>query len=185
MALHDVPADQLIAKTADALKKEIKQPEWSIFVKTGHTRERQPTQKDWWYIRAASILRRVAIVGPVGTEKLRTHYGARKNLGHAPEHAYKAGGSIIRQVLQQLDTAGLTKFAEKEQHKGRVVTPKGQALLYSLSDVITKEAATKKPAVRAQKKIEAKPVEPKVEAPKKHAVKNATEKPAQESPSTK
>ncbi|MEK6822428.1 MAG: 40S ribosomal protein S19, partial [Nanoarchaeota archaeon] len=47
MALHDVPAEQLIAKTAEALKKDIKQPEWATFVKTGHTRERQPTNLDW------------------------------------------------------------------------------------------------------------------------------------------
>ncbi len=151
MALHDVPAEQLIAKTAEALKKDIKQPEWATFVKTGHTRERQPTNLDWWYVRAASVLRRVALLGPIGTEKLRTHYGSRKSNGNDPPHHYKAGGSVIRAVLQQLDEAGLTKVAEKSQRKGRVVTPKGQALLYSLSDVITKEAGKKKPHAKATK----------------------------------
>jgi small subunit ribosomal protein S19e len=158
MALHDVSAEALIAKTAVALKKDIKPPEWAIFVKTGHTRERPPLNPDWWYVRAASMLRRVAMIGPVGTEKLRTFYGGRKNLGHAPEHAYKGSGSVIRTILQQLDQAGLTKMAEKSQRKGRVVTPKGQALLYLLSDQIVKEAGPKQ-KVEPQAKPKAKPAE--------------------------
>ena len=126
MALHDVPAEQLIAKTAEALKKDIKQPEWATFVKTGHTRERQPTNLDWWYVRAASVLRRVALLGPIGTEKLRTHYGSRKSNGNDPPHHYKAGGSVIRAVLQQLDEAGLTKVAEKLKKQAPATTTSSQ-----------------------------------------------------------
>jgi small subunit ribosomal protein S19e len=91
-------------------------------------------------VRAASLLRRVALVGPVGTEKLRTHYGGRKNRGHKPERFYKASGNVIRTILKQLDKAGLTKQNEKGV-KGRVVTAKGQELLYSLSDQIMAEKA--------------------------------------------
>ena len=178
MALHDVPADELIAKTAESLKKDIKPPEWSMFVKTGHTRERPPTNPDWWYVRAASMLRKIALIGPIGTEKLRTHYGGRKNLGHAPEHAYKGSGSVIREVLQQLDAAGLTKQVEKGNHRGRVVTPKGQALLYSLSDIII--AARPKKPEQPKEAVAEQPAQP---APKR-APKKAKVEPAAESASS-
>ena len=150
MGLHDVAADAVIDKTAQKLKadKLVSPPEWAMFAKTGHSRERPPTNPDWWFVRAASILRRVALLGPIGTEKLRTHYGGRKNLGHAPEHHFKGSGAVIRTILKQLDASGLTKQVEKNQHKGRMVTPKGQALLYSISDQI----------VAARPKAEAQPV---------------------------
>lgn len=146
MALHDVSAEDIIEKTAVELKKELQQPEWAMYVKTGHGRDRPPMDPDWWFTRAASILRRVALIGPIGTEKLRTHYGNRKNYGYAPEHHARGGGAIIRTILKQLDKAGYTKQVEKGIRKGRVVTPKGQALLYGISDQITSSAAkTKKP----------------------------------------
>jgi small subunit ribosomal protein S19e len=112
-----------------------------MFAKTCAGRERQPVNPDWWYVRAASVLRRVALVGPVGTEKLRTHYGGRKNRGHKPERFYKASGNVLRTILKQLDKAGLTKPVEKGQNKGRIITAKGQELLYSLSDQIMAEKA--------------------------------------------
>lgn len=138
MTIQDVSAADLIAKAAQKLKEDkiITPPEWVPFVKTSHGRERQPTNPDWFYVRAASILRRVAIFGPLGTQKMRVHYGGRKNRGHQPEAQVSAGGNAIRKVLQQLDKAGLTKHVTKEVHKGRVVTPKGQEFLDSIAHVI-------------------------------------------------
>jgi small subunit ribosomal protein S19e len=142
MSLHDVPADKVIAKTAELFKKEktVSPPEWAMFAKTCAGRDRAPMDPDWWYVRAASLLRRVALVGPIGTEKLRTHYGGRKNKGHQPERFYKASGNVIRTILKQLDKAGLTKQNEKGV-KGRIVTANGQKVLYSLSDQIVAEKA--------------------------------------------
>lgn len=136
-----VNPQQLINKTAEELKKQkLVQPTvWSIFVKTGISKERLPDNKDWWYHRAASILRTVARLGPVGTEKLRTKYGSKKNRGHKPEHFYKASGSIIRKILQQLEKAQLIKQVEKDKHKGRILTPKGTSLLGKIATAIAKE----------------------------------------------
>ncbi len=102
---------------------------WSRFVKTGRSRERLPENPDWWYARAAAVLRSVAERGPIGTEKLRTKYGSKKNRGHKPERFYKGSGSIIRKILQQLENAGLVKQGVKSGHKGRIMTPKGMSLL--------------------------------------------------------
>ena len=65
--------------------KEIKPPEWSRFAKTGVHKKFPPQQDDWWYIRSASILRRIYLDGPVGVARLRTYYGGRKERGHKPE----------------------------------------------------------------------------------------------------
>nr|4V4N_BU Chain BU, 30S ribosomal protein S19E [Methanocaldococcus jannaschii] len=136
--VYDVPGDLLVERVAQRLKEipEIKPPEWAPFVKTGRHKERLPEQEDWWYYRVASILRRVYLDGPVGIERLRTYYGGRKNRGHAPEKFYKAGGSIIRKALQQLEAAG---FVEKVPGKGRVITPKGRSFLDKIATELKKE----------------------------------------------
>ena len=132
-SVYDVPADKLIGKLKEELKtmKEIIPPEWAKFVKTSSSRERLPDQEDWWYIRAASILRKIYINGPVGVSRLRTVYGSKKNRGYKPERFRKAGGAIIRRILQQLEEAKLVK-----NETGRVITSKGRSLLDKVSKEI-------------------------------------------------
>lgn len=129
-------------KAADELKKQkIVQPtEWAKFVKTGHHKERLPDDPDWWYHRSAAVLRSIAKLGPVGTEKLRTKFGGLKGRGHKPEHFYKASGSIIRKILQQLEKAGLIKQVAKGVHKGRALTPQGISFLDKIAVQIAKKA---------------------------------------------
>ncbi|MEK6969653.1 MAG: 30S ribosomal protein S19e [Nanoarchaeota archaeon] len=133
---------ELNLKAADELKKQkIVQPtEWAKFVKTGHHKERLPDDPDWWYHRSAAVLRSIAKLGPVGTEKLRTKFGGLKGRGHKPEHFYKASGSIIRKILQQLEKAGLIKQVAKGVHKGRVLTPQGVSFLDKIAVQIAKKA---------------------------------------------
>ncbi len=133
--MSNIPIDELIKKTARELKKikEIKPPEWSKYCKTGTHKQRPPVNKDWWYIRSASVLRKTAILGPIGVSKLKRKYGGKKNRGHKPERFYKGSGSIARKILQQLEKAELVTKSEKKTHKGRVITQKGSGLLNSLS----------------------------------------------------
>ena len=118
---------------AEALKKlpEFKQPEWSVLVKTSTNRKRPSTEEDFWYKRAASILRQIYIKKIVGVERLRTRYGGRKDRGAKPPEFRKSGGKIIRIILQQADSAGLTEKAEGKK-KGRQLTKKGRELLESM-----------------------------------------------------
>ncbi|MBN1896728.1 MAG: 30S ribosomal protein S19e [Candidatus Aenigmarchaeota archaeon] len=128
MNLNEYPADKLIGDLKEKMKtmEEFKPPEWAQFVKTGVHKERVPQQEDWWYIRAAAVLRKVGIEGVVGTQRLRKAYGGRKNLGHKPEHKKKASGSIIRKILQQLEAAG---FVATKKGKGRELTKKGSSFI--------------------------------------------------------
>jgi small subunit ribosomal protein S19e len=121
---------EITKNAAEKLKEYIKMPEWARFVKTGHSKEKPPTSKDWYYIRAASVLRRINQLGPIGVSKLRTKYSSRKNKGVRPEHSYKASGKIIRTILQQFERQGLIKQEQKGAHKGRVITKKGLNVLF-------------------------------------------------------
>lgn len=131
MNRFSVSQQALTTAVAAELKnvKEIQPAAWSSFVKTGASRERPPTQEDWWYTRSASILRKVSLLGPIGTQKLRRKYGGRKNEGYAPEKFKTGSGNITRKILQQLEAAQLIKQVDKEGRKGRVLTPKGHSLL--------------------------------------------------------
>ena len=63
-------------------------------------------------------------------EKLRADYGGRKNNGVKKTMLVKAGGSNIRKILQQLETAGLIQTTKP---KGRIMTPKGRKLLQEVA----------------------------------------------------
>ena len=67
--------------------------------------------------------------GPIGVSKLRNMYGTKKNRGVKPEHFCKGSGKIVRVILQQLEAEGFVKKVEKDIHKGKIITPKGQSFL--------------------------------------------------------
>ena len=151
---YDVPGQILVEELAKDLEKIIKMPDWAKFVKTGPHKERTPDQENWWYIRAAAIMRRLYIDGPVGTARLRTYFGGRRNRGSKPEHRRDAGAKIIRTILQQLEEAGL---AEKVEGEGRKLTPKGVSLVDKVASRIAltgkkEEKEEKKEVKRTRKK---------------------------------
>ncbi|MGQ4870326.1 MAG: 30S ribosomal protein S19e [Candidatus Thorarchaeota archaeon] len=136
--IYDIPANIFIRRLAQELKtrKEIQPPEWAPFVKTGAHKERGPDDPDWWYIRCASILRKVYLRGPIGTERLRVEYGGRKRRGCKPNRFHKGSGAIVRTALQQLERAG---FVKRRGNKGRELTDIGRSYLDKLSAVIKRE----------------------------------------------
>ncbi len=136
--VYDIPANILIRRLAQELKtrKEIQPPEWAPFVKTGAHKERAPDDPDWWYFRCASVLRKIYLKGPIGTERLRVEYGGRKRRGCKPNRFHKGSGAVIRTVLQQLERAG---FIKRRGNKGREMTDVGRAYLDKLSAAIKKE----------------------------------------------
>ncbi|MFH1607653.1 MAG: 40S ribosomal protein S19 [archaeon] len=123
-------------KLAEALKSvdEFKKPEWVEFVKSGPAKERPIDDEDFWYKRAASILRQIYKKKIVGVNRLRTKYGSKKNRGMKPEKFKRAGGKIIRVILQQADAAGFTEIAKdihgvRSKKPGRQLTQKGKEFM--------------------------------------------------------
>ena len=136
MAVYDIDAQEYNLKLAESLKKihEFNQPEWSIFIKTGPAKERPIEDPDFWHKRAASILKQIYKNKILGVNKFRTKYGSKKNRGYAPEKFRRAGGKIIRTILQQSDKAGFTEIAKaikgvKGRKPGRQLTEKGKEFL--------------------------------------------------------
>ena len=115
VTVYDVPAEALILKTAQKLKENpnIVPPEWAEFVKTGRHTERAPSQDDWWYTRAASIMRKLYVKGPA-------------DKGSMPNRAVKGSRNIARKCMMQLEAAGYLVSKDKE---GRAISPAGQSLL--------------------------------------------------------
>lgn len=145
---YDVPAEMLIDKLSDYLKenmREVQPPIWAGYVKTGSHVERVPQNPDWWYIRTASILRKLYMKGPLGVSKLRKDYGGRKRRGVKPAHFAKAGGNIIRTILQQLEQAGL---AQKDGIEGRTVSGKGRSLLDAMATQIKRDIDRIRPELK-------------------------------------
>ena len=133
-------AQEYIGKLAEALKgvSEFEVPEWVSYVKSGVGRERAPESDDFWYVRAASILRQLYVRGVVGVNRLRTRYGCKKSRGVRPSKFRKGGGKIIRVILQQAEKAGFVEKVEKLQH-GRRLTQKGRDFLDAIKVEENKE----------------------------------------------
>lgn len=132
----DVNPLQLNREIARELKerKLVTPPDWVPFAKTGSHRERPPASEDWWYHRAAAVLRVVAIKEPVGTSKLSIRFGGRMNRGMKPDKFRKASTNVLRKCLQQLENSGLLKQEDRAGHKGRVLSPNGKKFLKGALD---------------------------------------------------
>lgn len=145
-----VPADELIKRVAARLKEEygdkIKPPEWARFVKTGIHKEYPPVQDDWWYVRAASMLRKMYKSSePIGISTFSVIYGGRKRFGSSPPHFRRASRAIIRNILKQLEAAGLVA---RVPGSGRRLTPVAISMLDKISKEIFRELAEKNPELR-------------------------------------
>lgn len=139
-SVYEIDAQEYNLKLAEALKKipEFKQPEWVEYVKSGPSKERPIDDPDFWYKRAASILRQLYRRNTLGVNRLRTKYGSKRNLGVRPEKFKKSGGKIIRTVLQQSDKAGFTEIVKqikgvRERKPGRQLTEKGKKFLEGIN----------------------------------------------------
>ena len=144
--VYDVPAKELIDEIAHKLRenKSIKLPEANIFSKTSVARENPPDNEDWWYIRCASILRKIYIKAPIGVEALRAEYGGKKDRGSKTYKARSGSGSITRRALQQLEEAG---YISKIRGKGRILTSKGRSFLDNISHEVLQKIKDKYPGI--------------------------------------
>jgi len=141
--IFDVKPELLINAVKEDLKNiaEIKPAEWASYAKTRATAHKPPEQEDFWYIRAASILRKLYVIGkPTGTQRMRVIYGGKKDTGDKPDRFGKSGGKLIRTILQQLEAAGLVTKTEVSNKKGRVLTKKGKSYIDKFAAKLAKEA---------------------------------------------
>ena len=94
---------------------------------------------EWWQIRAAAVLRKVAINGPIGVNHLAQAFGGKVDRGAQPNRAKSGSRKIVRTILQQLEDAGLVEKVlhrviesdgeKMDLYKGRKITGAGQKIL--------------------------------------------------------
>jgi small subunit ribosomal protein S19e len=139
----DVPPETLLKKLSSELAKSIKEPDWVDDVKTGEHKERGPIDDDWYYMRLASVLRKIAINGPIGIEKLAAEYGGKVDRGSKRHHAAKGSRKILREALSELEAKGYVK----KDKKGRSLTPEGMKILNAVSLEVINELKEKVPSI--------------------------------------
>ena len=135
--VYDVPPKELIDSVAKKLQSEeaINLPEANLFSRTGINKENPPSEKNWWYTRCASILRKIYVSDTIGIERLRAEYGGKRDKGSKPYKAARGSGSIVRRAVQQLEKAG---YVARIKGKGRVLTPKGRSFMDNASHEVMK-----------------------------------------------
>jgi small subunit ribosomal protein S19e len=138
MSIYIVEPQELIENLAQKLKEfpEIKPPEGAIFWKTAYFKEVAPVDSEnFWWVRCASLMRKIKKYGPIGVNRLRKHYGGRVKKGSGKAHSAKGAGKIIRVALQQLERADLIRQTAQD---GRDLTPEGTSLLERTAYEITR-----------------------------------------------
>jgi len=125
ICVRDVAATDFIKAYSEHLKNSDKfdLPVWADTIKTGVFKELAPYGDDWYYIRAASIARRVYLRPGIGMGQLQKWYGGAYRNGTKTEHFRKASSGVIRSVLKQLEEM---KVVEQLPSGGRRMTVVGQ-----------------------------------------------------------
>ncbi|MCL5873843.1 MAG: 30S ribosomal protein S19e [Candidatus Thermoplasmatota archaeon] len=139
----DIPPEMLIRELSNKLSKEIQEPKWVKEVKTGQHKERGPNDADWYYIRVASLLRKVAVNSPIGIEKLASEYGGKVDRGSKAHHAGKGSRKVLRTALQDLEKMGYVL----KNKKGRSVSSAGTKLLNAAAKTASGALKEKIPAI--------------------------------------
>merc|ERR1711937_215429 len=99
-------------------------------------KELAPYDEDWYYIRLASVARKVYLRQKTGVGALRKVYGGADRRGARPSRFTTCSGGLIRKILQDLEEMGVVTKAEK----GRMITDEGQRSLDSIAfKVVNKE----------------------------------------------
>jgi small subunit ribosomal protein S19e len=125
ICVRDVSSTEFIKSYAEHLKNSDKfdLPVWADTVKTGVHKELAPYGDDWYYIRAASIARKVYLRPGIGVGQLQKWYGGAYRRGARRSHFRLASAGIIRSVLIQLEEM---KVVEKVSGGGRRASVVGQ-----------------------------------------------------------
>merc|ERR1712142_524967 len=132
------PQDFVRAFAAHLKKSKLKVPEMVEIVKTSKAHELGPTDPDWFYVRAASVARRVYLRPNVGVGAVRKIYGGAKRNGTRPNHFCLSSSNVARKVLQSLE--GI-KIVTKDANGGRSIAPTGRRDMDRVAGQVLQNAA--------------------------------------------
>eukprot|EP00456_Euglypha_rotunda_P055174 TRINITY_DN447_c0_g1_i1.p1 TRINITY_DN447_c0_g1~~TRINITY_DN447_c0_g1_i1.p1 ORF type:complete len:202 (-),score=37.50 TRINITY_DN447_c0_g1_i1:143-748(-) len=134
VTVRDVPAEDFIVELAKHFKEKgkLELPEWHDYVKTSITKEMGPLDPDWYFVRAASLTRKVYLRGGTGIGAFARVYGGRKRRNtKGRNHFQRSATGVIRYILKQLASLGLVE--KQKEKRGRFITKSGQKLLDTIA----------------------------------------------------
>ncbi|KAH9255517.1 hypothetical protein BASA81_006334 [Batrachochytrium salamandrivorans] len=124
--VKDVAAAAFVKAYAQHLKRQgkLEVPKWVDYVKTSTARELAPYDPDWFYIRCASIARKIYLRPNTGVGALTKVYGSNFRRGAKSEHFHEASSGLMRYMVKQLEAI---KVLERSvDGKGRKISRIGQ-----------------------------------------------------------
>ena len=111
----------------------MKLPPYVDYIKTGPFKELAPFEKDWYYIRAASIARHIYIRKGVGIGALSKIYGGKQRRGSRPGVYKRANTAVLRNIVQNLEKM---RILDKDSSGGRKITSDGQKHLDRIAGTV-------------------------------------------------
>jgi len=124
--VKDVSAELFVKAYAQHLKRQgkLEVPKWVDYVKTSVAKELAPYDPDWFYVRCASIARKIYLRPNTGVGALTKVYGSNYRRGARTEHFRTANSGLLRYMVRQLEAI---KVLEKTANgKGRKISRIGQ-----------------------------------------------------------
>merc|ERR1711990_409222 len=108
----DVHSQSFIKKLAEFFKEKdlLKVPKKMEhgLVKCSHANEIAPLSSDWFFTKAAAVVRQIYIcqTKTMGVGTLKRMFGMRKRRGRQPPCFATGSGKILREIVKQLRTIG-------------------------------------------------------------------------------
>merc|ERR1711907_398569 len=121
--VKEVQSHEFVRQYAKHLKGKLTPMENVDLIKTARFKELSPYDPDWYFVRAASVARKIYLKQGIGVGKFRKIYGSSYRKGVRTEHFSKSSGGLIRHIVQQLEKAGIVEAYAKG---GRKITSKGR-----------------------------------------------------------
>ena len=123
--MKDVDPHEFVAAYAKYLKRSgrVALPKNFDAIKTAFWKELAPSNPDWYYVRVASVARRIYMRNGVGVGWLSKAYSGAARRGCAPNRREFAARGTIRHAIQQLEKL---KVIKKGKNGGRIVSSTGR-----------------------------------------------------------
>ncbi|KAJ1421469.1 Winged helix DNA-binding domain superfamily [Sesbania bispinosa] len=123
--VKDVSPHEFVKAYSAHLKRSGKMelPEWTDIVKTARFKELAPHDPDWYYVRAASMARKIYLRGRSWCWCISEDLWWSQRNGSRPPHFCKSSGAIARHILQQLQNMSIIELDTKG---GRRITSSGR-----------------------------------------------------------
>ena len=105
-------------------------------IKTGSFKQRFPSDQDWYFKRAASILRKLVLSeikgSKIGVRSIAKLYGGSLNRGSKPSVKVDGSKGIIRKIIKDFENVGWVEIVDGQ----RIISEKAKEEILKLIEKI-------------------------------------------------